>query len=153
MSSSHVIPFDHKPVSIQVGSGTYTCPTGKYARVTINLSGYAQSLFTCTGSGISTLDLQNGMVNHSFDVWVNAADTIAATLSNASGTTNCPVTAITSAAGETTITVNRSGTTIGVFRAHTQANVYNSQNTNAGTITRSGSSSFNWVAEEFNVIT
>jgi hypothetical protein len=151
MSAPIVIPFDNKPVSTQKGTGTYTCPAGKYALVTVVVSGEAKS--TLSGGAPTTLNLDStsGDFNESFSIWVNPGDTVSATLLNASGTTTTTGGTITSATGVTTVTVNHNSNPIGIFRAATGISVVK-DGAGTNTITRSGSSSFHFYAQEYSVV-
>jgi len=150
MPASILIPFDTKPVSTQRGTGTYTCPAGKFAKVTVTVSGTATSTFTPTTAS-TIIMLTSGNFNHTFDVIVNPGDTISGSLSNASGTTAVANGSGGAATGTTTATVNYNSNSIAVFQCETSASIWNG---GAGSIniSRSGSSNFTWYAQEYGVI-
>lgn len=152
MGSPIVVPFNNQPVSTQKGTGTYTCPAGKYARVQISVSGTARTLVTGSRPNAASqgdLDLTCDSFNESFDIWVGPGDTISASLSNPSGSTNVAAGSIQSAASEASATINHNGSPIATFRAVTQGTVGSNS---ATSFARSGSTSFHFFAQEYNII-
>lgn len=51
MSSPIILPFNFQPVAVSVRTASYTIPTGRYARVLVNLEGSA----TFTIGGVTAL--------------------------------------------------------------------------------------------------
>jgi hypothetical protein len=51
MSSRVLIPFDNNPVAVSVKTASYTIPTGRFARILINLEGSA----TFTIGGVTAI--------------------------------------------------------------------------------------------------
>lgn len=152
MASRLIVPFDNFPVSTQKGTGTYTCPAGKYALVTVTVSGEARSTFGGAGGGSGTASAcSGGEFNESFNIWVRPGDTVSATLSNASGATSINSSQSGGGSGTTTATVNHNASAIAIFRAQTSMSLYNGT---GGTlsITRTGTSSFHFYAQEYNIV-
>jgi hypothetical protein len=154
MASPIILPFNNQPVSTQKGTGTYTCPAGKYARVTVNVRARATASLTAAASLNATTPgtHETNVANESFDIWVGPGDTVSATLSNASGTqavgSNISLATRTAA---TTVTVNHNAAAIGIIEAVASCQV----STGAGgsaTLTSSGSSSFHFFAQEYNIL-
>lgn len=87
MAGKYVIPFDNNPVNVATGySGTYTVPSGKYARVTISINasvafvGYSVGTYGILTASTGGASSSCGCVSTSFDVWLNAGDTVTASL-------------------------------------------------------------------------
>ena len=79
MSAPYIIPFNHQPMNVVSGSGSYTVPSGKYARVCVTL-GSAISLGVLTGSAtafsgatIVATSANNQVV---IDVYLKAGDVL-----------------------------------------------------------------------------
>lgn len=127
MSATIVVPFNHQPVSSASGDTTYTCPSGKYARVTCSVSVSA----TC----FSTTTDQSFAVGNSSNVapffWLKATDVLAFSVGSA-----------TSGSPFTTASITINSNTVAQFRVRVP---------DSGTI---AASVFTWFyAEEYNVIT
>lgn len=152
MTSRVFIPFDNRPVSQQRGTGTYTCPSGKFAKLTITVSGNAFSSWTIPGATNTFFNTNMGEFHQTFDIWVVAGDQVAATLSNASGTTSVGAGSGGSSSNSTTATVNLNSNSIAVFLARTAWSAYNGSG-GAVNVSYSGSSNFTWYAQEYNVVT
>ncbi|MCK5375380.1 MAG: hypothetical protein KAJ40_08845 [Alphaproteobacteria bacterium] len=45
------IPFNHQPLTVEIKTGTYTIPVGKYARITVSLSANAYGKLIESGAG------------------------------------------------------------------------------------------------------
>lgn len=122
-----IIPFNHQPVSIDSGDTTYTCPAGKYARVTCSVSVSAACFSTTTDASLAAA--ANSVATPFF--WLRAGDVLA--FSNNSATGGSPF---------TTVGISINSDTVAQFRVRVP---------DTGTIT---ASVFNWFyAEEFNVVT
>ena len=151
MSSKFILPFNNQPASSQKGTGTYTCPTGKYARVSISVSGTVViAPSSATASASDTVCPDSDSFAHTFDVWVKAGDTISATATAASGTTSISAASSGTRSSQTTIDVKHNSSSIGFFYAQAQAYMYS---TGAGSLTSGGSTSFVWFAQEYNELT
>lgn len=62
MSAALVVPFNFQPSSVSVKTGSYDIPTGKYAKVVVNLEGSA----TFTIGGVTALvGTQNSVLGSS----------------------------------------------------------------------------------------
>lgn len=144
-----IYPFNNQPISSQTGTGTYTCPVGKYARVTVTLSAAAVGVPSFAGSPSSNIG--NGSSDSSsavFDIWVKSGDTVSGTLSNASASTASATAGFTS--GTTTASYSVNSNVAGTIRA-TASVAHNSNAAAVSTVT--GSSSFHYHAQEYNEIT
>lgn len=137
----------NKPDSIQRGTGNYTCPAGKHARVTISTSGVANSIPSSSVS-VASMASSGGHFNETLSIWLNSGDVISNSLVTASGSTVAFQNFATGASGSTTSTINYNGNPIAVFLAQTIGSI-SPQNGN-GSIQRTGSSNYHFYAEEFN---
>jgi len=156
MSAPFIIPFNMQPVSHQTGTGTYTCPAGKYAKVTVFIRGTATGVIG-NGGAVDYLDMPiitSDSFNSVFDVWVKSGDTIAATLTNPSTVGNTGAVLIGQheyITAQVNASVAHNGTTIGTFAAKASCGCkYKTIASNILSI--SGTSGFNYFAQEFNII-
>jgi hypothetical protein len=155
MSSPIVVPFNFRPVSIQRGTANYTCPAGKYAKVTINTSGAAFG--SRSGVFFISPDSTHHRVIDSFNktvqIWVNSGDVISNALSNANSSVSSNNTSsIRMATGETTSTINYNGNPIAIFRAR-GGDIAGGRSTEGFIEANvSGNSSYHFYAEEYNQI-
>lgn len=141
------IPFNHQPVSTSRGTGTFTCGSGKYARVRIQVSGAAYGVAAVDAASAASYSTSDSFCD-SFDVWVNDGDTISFSTSVASATTGS-VTSGT-ASGNSSVTVNYNGSAIAAYRCYAAAG--HSVGSPA-TSTINGSADAYWYAEEYNELT
>jgi len=81
MASTYFIPFNHEPVSIGTGTTSYTVPTGKYARVSISVSGVATT-YSTTASQTYAVSTN---FNETLELWLRPGAVVAVTLTNATG--------------------------------------------------------------------
>lgn len=160
MASNLIVPPTLQPVSTQKGTGTYTCPTGKWAIVSITASVASIASVTATGTVNTTNVLSNsalssGQDSTSFQIYVDEGDTVASLASLAAATNSysgaSSGTARTS--GTTTLTIQHGGTAIGIIRAVGSAAHTINQTSGITTVEVNGSSSFHWFAQEYNIIT
>ena len=155
MASIVSIPFNFQPASTQKGTGTYTCPAGKYALVTVTTSGsaYPSSTSAANADGVASVVANDFNISTSY--WVSAGDTISATLVNASGTQTTGMTFVGTAlfGAQTTSTINHNGSPVGIYRARCTFSLYDAGGAASYDVTFSGSSSFYFFAQEFNQIT
>lgn len=154
MSAPIILPFNNQPVSTQKGTGTYTCPAGKYARVRVTIRARATARVSSLASASATTPAtqETNVANESFEVWVGPGDTIAATLSNASGTQAVAANiALAIRLSTTTVTVNHNGTAIAIIEATAGTQVATSAGGSA-TLESTGSSSFHFFAQEYNIL-
>jgi len=149
MSADLFNPFNHQPISTQRGSGTYTCPAGKYARVVITLSGYALG-----APGVAATDMSIAANSSSFseavDIWVKAGDVITFNIGVASATTGAVAAGSTSGVSAAEAIYN--GTIFAKFIVGASAaHAVNGATTTTSSI--SGAVEVNWYAAEYNVLT
>jgi hypothetical protein len=145
MSAPFFVPFNFQPVSTAKGTGTYTCPAGKYALVTVTLSVEARGN---PGAGTTYAYGSSDSSSQVFSVWVAAGQTVQGSLSNASATSASANQASTSATGTASYQVD--GVTSGSVRASASAGHGNAV---ALTSSVTGTSSFHYYAQEFNQLT
>jgi len=150
MSADLFNPFNHQPISTQRGSGTYTCPAGKYARIVITLAGYALGIpGTYTAQPIH-IAATSSSFNETVDVWVKAGDVITFSLVTASGSTGAV--AEGSMSGASTASALYNGTVFAKFMAGAVA-THAVQTSGTATSVLNGGSEVNWYAAEYNVLT
>lgn len=138
MSAPFFVPFNFQPISIQRGSGTYTVPAGKYARVSVNLSVF------CTPGFVSpTVMVNPGVKSENVDIFLKSGDSLTFTQTLSAASVN------PSTAGNlvNTLSANINGSPFLLCRMVT----YYQQSTGIADINR-GSDSL-WLAQEFNEIT
>lgn len=159
MSAPFFVPFNFQPVSHQRGTtGTYTCPAGKYARVTV--------LFTCgfsfdMGNPNSTsphppVAISTSNQSSSFDIWLKSGDTLTLAVSNTnpSQTWINGVTYYLSLDALSELTVTHTSGVVGILNA--SANMYvgvTTGGTPAGAASITCNPDFSWFAQEFNELT
>jgi hypothetical protein len=158
MSAPFFVPFNFQPASTAKGTGTYTCPAGKYALVTISVSGSAYPNSTLTEHALAASSSQGSeSFNETLNIWVRSGETVSASLSNASATQSSSgiFTGWLRALSQTTATINHSSSPIAVFRATGYQDAYDSNSTSGNNVTVSvaGNSSFHYYAQEFNELT
>jgi hypothetical protein len=138
MAAPFFVPFNFQPISIQRGSGTYTVPAGKYARVTINLSVF------CTPGILNPGTFFNaGNQSENADIFLKSGDSLAFTQSLSASSVS-PGTAILT----NTLSASINGAPFMLCR-----HVSRVENTGGIPIDiNRGSDSF-WIAQEFANIT
>lgn len=151
MAAPYIIPFNFQPVSTSSGSGTYTVPAGKYARITVTLNA---SVFMSSGSAttIGNFPSQGSSISDSvvIDVWAKAGDAISFTSSVPSSTSAAGTpSAVGFVSGTCTSSANLNGVAFGRARAST---TLTSSNSASSTVTVTGSVDALYYAEEYNVI-
>lgn len=149
MSAPFFVPFNFQPTSIQRGSGTYTVPAGKYARVTISVTGEAYGIISAPYPSENVVS--NGSFCESVDIFLKSGDVLTVSQSNASATGSTAPTS--SATAITTVNLSINSTIFAVFTCRGYAYSVTSGSPNNATSSVSGSSSVNWIAQEFNEIT
>jgi len=150
MSADLFNPFNHQPISTQRGSGTYTCPAGKYARVVITLAGYALGIpGTATVNPIH-IAATSSSFNETVDIWVKAGDVITFSLVAAGSSTGAV--AAGSVNGTSTASALYNGTSFAKFIAGAAA-THAVQSAGTSTSDVTGASEVNWYAAEYNVLT
>lgn len=154
MGAPIVVPFNNQPISTQKGTGTYTCPAGKYARVTVSVSGRAYVSALAGGASMQDMAISSGQFSESFDIWVSPGDTVSGTLSGASGgpSSSAANTGCVIASSATTVTVSHNATAIAQFRANVTAGFSDNSGAVACSMTFAGESSFHFFAQEYNII-
>lgn len=154
MGAPIVVPFNNQPVSTQKGTGTYTCPAEKYARVTVTVSGRAAVASITGANAMVDTVISSGQFNETMDIWVGPGDTVSGSLSNASGgpSGNASFSGAVAGSSTTTATVNHNGAAIGQFRCDVSAAYNDNSGSVATAINFTGASSFHFFAQEYNVI-
>lgn len=169
MTSRVIIPFNFAPVSSSRGTtGSYTVPSGKYARITITVS---HSFYPSTGFvgvlGVTTSaeSCHGDGFQGSFDIWMKSGEVLSLSNTNTNGSA-----AISSNGGavgraalnalaniSSGITVNSvlwrniiSRASFSLVATVPQAGFYE---TNSLSIYMNCESSVSWWAEEYNAIT
>lgn len=162
--SDAFIPFNHQPVSVGRSTGTYTVPSGKYARVTVSAYVSARTSANSSGSGftISSYNTHGDTHNEVFHYWLSAGDSITFSGSSASGNATAAIPggaglAYTSTAhADTTLSVDVNGNSSASLLARAIVNI---SVTNGGAApinfvfaSFGGSFSCTFFYEEYNVI-
>ena len=73
------LPFSHRPTSVIANPTSYTCPAGKYARITGTLSTNATATGTALLGGAANgtiFDTETNAGNTSFEFWVDVGDVV-----------------------------------------------------------------------------
>jgi len=113
MANSFLVPFNHAPASIDYGNAarSFTCASGKYARVVVTLHANTYGAFSHNNTSFSenTHDSDSNTSDRTMELWVKAGDVVAVSVVTASNTgsgstvnSNITQTGISSA----TVTVN-----------------------------------------------
>jgi len=150
MSSLYRI-FDQKPESTQQGdeSTSFTCPDGKYARVSMLMSASAWAVpATIAAANTNLITGSSNSVSVERVIWVNEGQVVDGALSNAaasssSGTSERVV-------GHTTVTARVDSNAVGVARATAFAAHVNAGSSVVSSV--AGTSSFHWFAEIFSAL-
>lgn len=170
MSAPYIIPFNHQPVSTGV-STNYTVPSGKYARVVINLNASAacsqnDSLGTgFSGAPSASVNCQSDSKSNSIELWLKAGDNISFALQNAAGSAgfnsgfvgNTAAVLFDAAASESAAVAFHNGNEVASARAVAQASATVSGTFVMGTFTMTyatftGDTRGRIYYEEYNVI-
>jgi hypothetical protein len=112
MAAPYIIPFNHQPVNRGTTAGTYTVPSGRYARVVASLSAYAgaskTAFITSFPSGSSpSYDCKPDSNQASIELWLRAGDVVS--------------TAGVVASGTASFSINNAGSLPGVITASERA--------------------------------
>jgi hypothetical protein len=158
MANNFFIPFDNRPASTQQGSGTYTVPSGKFARLKISLDVTAyfdEADWTTVVSGGDVYDYKPGRESEKFELWLNSGDvvTFSNTAASDSNLNNTGSPQIASLAGESscTVSVNTGGGASIVASVRCRGEIFiNQKNTTTANI--GGTAVSYWHAEEYNEI-
>lgn len=155
MASIVHIPFNFAPVSIQSGSGTYTVPSGKYARVEISATAKAfLDSISFASNSVLFMSTSGGHAEKSIELWLKSGDVITTSASLASGSLQT-----VSSGGfdydqdkfTTTLTILVNGVAFAKVSATLSAAV--GVDTSADlTFPISGSTEYNYIASEYNNI-
>lgn len=132
------------PVKTVVGTGAYTVPAGRWARVVVNLSASAR-----VSSSAGTLTALSGTGNsdsRTIELLLKSGDVISSSLTNASGTTSC-VSLMTLASSESSASLVVNSTTVATVRAPAVGHC--NAGSGANSVTMTGFSSYGYVASEY----
>ncbi len=152
MSAIISIPFNHQPVNTGAGSGTYTVPAGKYARLTFNC--VAEAYLTLSNS--TGLNLTNGNSAESNvsngTVYLKSGDIISTSTSGASGsyTRTTAGTEPANAVGISQGAILLNGTVFN--RVYARVSSMFTAQSSQPTVTANGSASVSYFYEEFTNI-
>jgi len=160
--SLYFVPFNHQPAATGQTTGTYTVPSGKYARATVKYSvsagATAASLTNANVAVIRALNINPSSVGGEVEFWLKAGDALTATESlptnNLSLTSTGAGEYWDAETGNATITFTVNGNDSGKVRASCAASVgVNMSGATTFTYaTFEGSTVFSIFYEEYNVI-
>ena len=123
MTSKVFIPPSNRPANITNSSTSYTCPSGYYARVMVNIMArseiYSDGFNNAGEFAMISSDVQHG----SYVFWIDEGDSISTAVSAASGTFG-PGTGFRVASAKSYVTISVNSTEIARVTAYTRARSY-----------------------------
>ena len=146
MAAPYIIPFNFQPANTgTVLNGSYTVPSGKYARVIINLSAMARiSAATSDSDGGEYVAISSNSDSSTIEVWAVAAEAFTTSTSSASGGPGASTHSISTAS------VSIGGTQLAIARAAASGIIGGGGADDNVTISGAASASMRY--EEYNVI-
>lgn len=154
MAAPFIIPFDNNQTSDDFGNPgrTYTCPAGKYARVTVTLSAIATGNITAASAVANdAFGTSNNSNATSFEIWVTAAQVVSVTTVEASNTNTGTGPAFRNAAATTTSSCLVDSNLVGEINASAKA-FHQGGGAGTTTVIVDGSGAANFHVAEYNII-